>query len=883
MRATPPKYALKFLRWFCREDYLDEIEGDLVELYEKHYSRSPRSARCTLLVNTLRYLRPEYMKLFHKKYSSPSLINIAMIRNYITLAFRNLWKRTAFSLINILGLATGVCACVIILHYIDFETSYDSFNIHAGSLYRINRTFIQNEERKQPQVKTTYGLGPGLAHDFPEIKRFIRTHEESAVLTYQPEQGEAKAFHENNILVVDSTFFDAFTFKSMEGNLQTALDDPNSMVITPAIAQKYFGHSDPIGKTLTLAGGRMDGTYVVSAVTERVPQNSHFKFDVLLPMHNLLLGNQYRKDDGWGWNNFTTYLQLKEGTAEESLEEKFPAFCKRKLDAKWKEYNGRVELTLQPLRDIHLHPGLRNDVETVSPATIYFFGIIAGFIMFIAWINYINLSTARALERAREVGIKKTIGAYRSELIIQFLFESFLINLIGIVLAVFMAISLLPVLENIIGKELIFQFTDFRLWLVLMALFLVGTLGSGIYPAFILSSFRITAVLKGPKSERDGFSLRKTLVVFQFAASLILIAATFVVYRQIHFMQSLDKGLQMDQMLISPIAGTLEWKEAKQRMKTFKEEIQKIPGVEAAATSGAIPSGGHNWGADVRKINAPFTETKTGSVVWVDPDFIPAYQIPFLAGGNFDPSLKSSMESVIINEASLSAFGLGTAEEALNQQLIMGEDTSTVIGVLKNFNWSSLKSEVGPFLFRADTIVPSMVSIHLRGQTIPSTIESINKIYKELVPDEPFEYSFLDDRFNAQYKSDQQFGNIFGLFAGLAVAISCLGLWGLASFTTSQKLKEIGIRKVLGASVSSILYLLTSQFLILIAIAAFIALPLAWYGMSVWLHGFAFRIGLHWDLFVFPVITLTVIALLTVSAQVLRGAKMNPAKVLRSE
>jgi putative ABC transport system permease protein len=627
----------------------------------------------------------------------------------------------------------------------------------------------------------------------------------------------------------------------------------------------------------------MDGTYTVSAVMDDVPQNSHFSFTILLPLHTMLQSNQYRKDDGWGWNNFTTYIQLNDHADKASAESKLADFCKRRLDPKWKDAGGRVEITFQPLRDIHLHPGLRHDVDTVSPDTIYFFGIIALFILCMAWINYINLSTARAMERAREVGIKKSIGAFRSELIAQFLVESVLINFAGIVLAGLLALALLPVLGEMIGKTLAFDFGDRRLWIVLFGLFTIGTLASGVYPALVLSSFRIASALKASRQPEQGFSLRKTLVVFQFACSLILIAGTFVVYRQINFMQTRDTGLQMDQMLIVSAPGTLPWQEAKQKLALLKEEARKIPGIQAMATSGAIPGGGHNWGADIRKSGTPLADVKLGSVVWIDPDFIGTYNIPFVAGKNFDPAVRSTMQSVIINEASLTAFALGTAEQALNEELILQDDTVRIIGVLKNYNWSSLKSEFVPFLFKADTIVPGTLSFHLSAQSIPATVARIGQLYKDILPNDPFEYQFLDDAFNAQYKSDRQFGNIFGLFAILAVSISCLGLWGLASFTTTQKLKEIGVRKVLGASRRSILWLLSVQFLRLIGIAAALALPFAAYGMQQWLQRFAFHTALQWDLFAFPVLLLTSVALFTVSIQVLKGASVNPVNVLKSE
>jgi putative ABC transport system permease protein len=612
------------------------------------------------------------------------------------------------------------------------------------------------------------------------------------------------------------------------------------------------------------------------------PENSHFTFEFLLPLHNIFLNNQYKNEDGWGTNNFITYVQLHDETKYENAEQKLPAFSERRLDPKWKAHNVRMELRLQPLREIHLNPGLRDVVETISRPTIYFFGMIAIFILSIAWINYINLSTARAMEREREVGIRKAIGAFRGELVTQFLFESVLINFIGIVLAVGLALVFLPVLGDIIGKKLSFDFGDIRLWIALGSLFIAGTLASGTYPAFVMSSFRATRGLKS-NAGNGGQFLRKSLVVFQFAASLILIAGTFAVYRQIGYMREQDKGMNMDQMLVVNGPGTINWKMAKQKLAILKEEASKIPGVKGVTTSGAVPGEEHNWGADVRKSGAMLDDFKSSSIVWIDPDFISVYDITFLTGRNFNPNIRSDMESVIINEAALEAFALGTAEQALQEQLILDNDTAQIIGVLKNYNWSSLKSEIRPFIFMADTIVPADITFQLEGKLITSTVEAISNLHKELIPGEPFEYKFLDESFNAQYKSDQQFGNIFSLFAGLAVAISCLGLWGLASFTTSQRLKEIGVRKVLGATVSNIFYLLSSQFLRLVLFAAVIALPLAWYGMNTWLDNFAFKIDLQWDLFVIPVVILVLIALFTVSLQVLKGATSNPADILRSE
>jgi putative ABC transport system permease protein len=810
-----------------------------------------------------------------------------MLKNYLTLAVRNLLKRKLYSFINIFGLAMGVAVCLVILKYVDFELSYDKFHTKGDHIYRTTTAYSRNGELRSRNPLSGYAQGPALIADIPEIKTYVRTHPMygGAVVSFKREVGDPSTFHEDNIQFADSTFMDVFTYEAIQGDLATAMDKPASVVITKKTADKYFKKGeDPLGKILKVSGGWADGDYEVTAVINNVPENSHFTFDFLLPTHNLLQNGQYQNDDGWGWNNFVTYVELNPHTDVKKVEEKMPAFIK-KYRAEDLDAGGNIELTFQPVREVHLTPGLNNESSaTVSTGTIYFFLIISVFILAIAWVNYINLSTARAMERAREVGIKKAVGAYKSQLISQFIFESVLVNLLGVVIAVLLAMALLPVLGGIVGKEFSFDFTDYRFWLVLTGLFLTGSLISGGYPALVLASFNTTEVLKG-KSEKitGGFSLRKVLVVFQFASSLILIAGTFAIYRQMMFMRAQDKGLTMEQMLIVNGPSVMEWQGARERLITFKNQIKEVPGIVDVATSGAIPGGGYNWGTTMRRDGSQEEEAKNGNVVWIDPDFITTYGITVLAGRNFNPAITSDMQSVLVNEAALTAFGLGTPENALNERIILGGDTTAIVGVLKNYHWNSLKTDHSPWLFKADTIARRNFSMLLSGNDMPGVIRQVESEYKEAFPGNPFDYYFLDDFFDNQYRDDQQFARIFSMFAILAIAIACLGLWGLAAFTTTQKLKEIGIRKVLGASVRSIMSLLSWQFFKLVLIASVIALPLTWYGIDTWLEGFAFRIGLKWDLFVVPVVILAIIALGTVSLQILRGANINPAKILRSE
>ena len=810
-----------------------------------------------------------------------------MFKNYLTLAFRNLLKRKLYSFINIAGLAIGVAVCLVILKYVDFELSYDNYHQNAPNIYRTVTSSYTNGEFRSAGPLSGYAQGPLLVQDIPEVKTYVRTHPMygGAVISNNASAGEPLRFHEENIQFVDSTFFDVFTYQSIAGNPATALDKPNSMVITKTMAKKYFNNEDPVGKSMTISGGWADGDYQVTAVIEDVPENSHFPFDFLLSFQNIMQNGQYKNDNGWGWYNFVTYIELQPGADHKEVEKKLPAFIQKYQGKDLAESNSKQVLTFQPIRDIHLTPGFNNESSaTMSVNTIYFFVIISIFILAIAWVNYINLSTARAIERAREVGIKKAIGAFRTQLMSQFIFESVLVNFIGIVIAVLIAFLLLPVLGDIVGKKLVFDFTDIRLWGILFGLFAVGSLVSGAYPAFVLSSFNTTAVLKGGADKvTGGFSLRKALVVFQFVASLILIAGTFAIYRQLMFMRSQDKGFDMEQMLIFNGPSVIENREtAEEKLITLKNEIKKIASVENVATSASIPGGGFNWGTGMRRDGTQQEESKSGNVAWVDPDFLATYKMELISGRPWDPDRKSDREAMLVNEAALTTFGLGDAQHALEERIILGDDTVNIIGVLKNYHWNSLKSEHIPILLASDKVSRRNYSVRLSGN-IPESIRQIEAKFKEVFPGNPFDYYFLDDFFDKQYKDDQQFGKIFSLFAGLAIVIACLGLWGLASFTTTQKLREISIRKVLGASTSSIMSLLSSQFMILVLIASVIALPITWYGIDRWLGGFAFHINLTWDLFVIPSVILALIALGTVSVHILKGASTNPAKVLRSE
>lgn len=812
-----------------------------------------------------------------------------MLKNYFTLAIRNLLKRKVYSLINIIGLALGVAVCMIILRYVDFQLSYDTSHINADRVYRTYTTNFSNGEPRGSQWNSGFAEGPSLLADVPEIKTYVRTHPMygGVVITNTNDNRDVR-FHEEDIQFTDSTYMDVFTHQSVQGDLGTALDQPSSIVLTETMAKKYFGDAAPteiVGKSLQLAGGWADGDYKVTAIIEDVPENNHFQFGALLSIHNLLKNGQYLNDNGWGWHNFVNYVQLHDGASVDALNKKMPAFVEKYRGKELAESNSKSILSFQPIKSIHLGKDFGNEKST-AVSTIYFFVLISVFILAIAWVNYVNLSTARAMERAREVGIKKSIGVTRRELIMQFSFEAVLVNFLSIVVAIGISLALLPVLNSIVDKHLSFDFSDPRLWLVLGTLFVVGSLLSGGYPSFVLSSFKPVAALKGSaEKSAHGFSLRKALVVFQFASSFILIAATFTIYRQLFFMQNQEKGFTMEKMLVIHGPSVIADREhADDQLIALKTEIGRIAAVKHVATSGAIPGGGYNWGTGMRKSGTEESESRRGSLAYVDTDFYETYGMTLVSGRLPNPAIESDLRSVLINESAVKTFGLGDAEKALEEKLILGGgDTTAVLGVIKDYHWNSLKAEHSPFLLRPGKIGGRFYSILLTGNDTQGSIKQIEQAFNTIFPGNPFDYFFLDDFFDKQYKDDQQFGKIFSLFAGLAIVIACLGLWGLAAFSTKLKLREIGIRKVLGASVAGILSLLSTQYVKLLLIATALAIPLTWYGIQSWLSDFAFQIPITADLFFIPAVVLFVVALATVSIQILHGASINPAKILRSE
>jgi putative ABC transport system permease protein len=800
-----------------------------------------------------------------------------MFGNYLKIAIRSLLKNKVYSFLNILGLAIGIASSVIIFQYVLFETSYDSFHSKADRIFRIRFDYFQNGEKEFSLASTYTAVGPALQQDYPDVERFARLmpFNDGAVLTYRNQ-----AYFEKKVFYAEASFLQMFSFPLVKGNVETALSQPNTMVISESAARRILGEEEPMGKIIEVFMGQPRPMQIVG-VFKDVPENSHIKFDFLVSYITTYPWGWTQSD--WGRLDIYTYILLKEGADFRQFQAKLPAFIEKYEGKALRNANSWEELYLQPLKDIHLHSDLSNELEVNGNNKIsLFLTIIAVFILLIAWINYINISSAKALDRAKEVGIRKVAGANNGHIAIQFLFETILINSMAIATAAILIVVAQPYLEVLIGKPLTLAvFGNVMVLVTLFAVLLLGVLLTGAYPVFVHSSFAIASVLKGKlKRSPSGWMLRKVLVVFQFTASVGLIISTIAVYQQIKHMQHQQLGIAIDQVLVVN-APQVSDSTFSQRVEFFKNELQRLPQISHVTASTAVPGDEVGRIQNFRIANKTEEGKSAYRVVGIDDNFLPAYQGSFVAGGNFSPEFKK--RAVIINEAALEALQFKNAEDAIGESVLWEERNAVfeIIGVIRNYHQQSLKNDFTPTIFFYNPAAWGFFSIKLNNADLKSTIAQVEKNWNSLYPGNPFTFFFLDDFFNQQYKEDWQFGRMFTVFSVIAVFIACLGLFSLSYFTAVQRTKEVGIRKVLGADVSSIISLLLKDFMKLIVFANLIAWPLSYVAVSKWLEGYAFHIDVSLWLFLVPGIVVMLIGVLTVSYHTSRVAKTNPVTVLR--
>jgi putative ABC transport system permease protein len=809
-----------------------------------------------------------------------------MFKNYFTIAWRNLVKNKIYSFLNIIGLAIGLASFLLIAIYMLDELSYDRYNEHADRIYRINSDIKFGGGNLHLPVSSDM-MGQLLKKDYPAIEQYTRIYNSSGSKLIKKD----KVFiDEYNVAHVDSTFFDVFTLPALSGNTRTALNEPNTVVISESMAKKYFGNTNVLGKTIETKDEK-NPVYKITAVIKDIPSNSHFHFDFMFSMKNV--------DYNWGSltsHNFHTYLLLKQGADYKQVEKNFDQYIDKyvlpsvrqfiKISSmdEFKKAGNKLEYTLIPLTKIHLFSDRSFELSPSGNVQyIYIFSAVALFILLIACINFMNLTTARSSSRAKEVGIRKVLGTERRFLIFQFLTESTLMVVLSIFLALLIAYLVLPLFNEVANKSMALGslFSPQILPLLIALPIIVGLL-AGSYPAFYLSSFRPIEVLKGKlKSGNHRISLRSILVVFQFATSITLIVGTLVIYKQLNFIQTKDLGYRKEQVLTIRNTYTLGDQD-----KAFKNSILQMSGVQSGTLSSYLPVTNSSR-SDNTYFKDATLDLKNGLDMqsWrVDYDYFKTLGIQIIKGRGFSPEYGSDSTAVIVNETTAGLLGYA---DPIGQKIYRSDGTNnletyTIIGVVKNFNFESLKQGIGPLSFFMGNR-SAMASFKVNTTDIKGLINKIETLWKQMSPTMPFNYTFLDESFNEMYASEQRVGKIAIIFSTLAILIACLGLFGLATFIAEQRTREIGIRKVLGASVQGIVGLLSKDFLKLVTISFVIAAPLSWWIMNHWLNDFVYRIRLEWWIIGVAGLFALFIALGTVSFQAIKSAFANPVKSLKTE
>jgi putative ABC transport system permease protein len=806
-----------------------------------------------------------------------------MYKNYLKVALRNFWKNKAFSAINIIGLASGLAVCLLIVLYVVDELSYDKYNKNADRIYRLDADIYFNNTSAIFAVAPD-PLAPTLKRDFPEIEEAVRINNQTDILVKKDNQN----VQDHNAAFADSTFFKVFTIPMIHGNPETALKEPNSIVIDETTAKKYFNSTDVLGKTLVV-----DNTNYckITGVIKDIPKQSHFHFHFIRPKTKNV-------NDSWLSNNTFNYVMVRPGVTQEKLQKDVDATINNYLG---KELESALHASLKdlgnkgnhfiyhatPLTDIHLHSNKSYEIEANGDITyVYIFSVIAIFILLIACVNFMNLSTARSANRAKEVGIRKVAGSLRTHLITQFLTESVLLSFFSLLLAILIAALLLPLFNQLAVKDM--SVTKlFSTWLFPVMIGLVFVVGflAGSYPAFYLSSFQPIDVLKGKIAK--GFKsswLRSGLVVFQFTISIMLIIGTIVIYNQLDYIRSRKIGYNRDQVFVLHNAWYLD-----KQIHTFRNELLNIPGITNATISGDLPTGtsfdNEGWFRDAT-MNA--TKAVVLTNFYVDENYIPTMGMQMAQGRNFSKDFPSDSLGVILNEAAVKILGFKDPfKETLYRPNfssggVNGSLGYHVVGVVKDFNFSSMHSNVGPLIIQ-ESENWGAIAVRINSKNISSVINSIQTKWKSMTSGQPFNYTFMDADFNKIYTAEQQTGKLFITFAVFAIFIGCLGLFGLVTYAAEQRTKEIGVRKVLGASVGGIVAMLSKDFAKLVLIASVIAFPVAWWAMHKWLQSFAYRINISWWIFIVAGAAAILIALITVSLQAIKAAIANPVKSLRTE
>lgn len=794
-----------------------------------------------------------------------------MIKNYLLLAIRHLRKQKVFSFINILGLTVGITCCFLIFLFILNELSYDNFHKNGKNIYRVMRVGTTNgETREIPYLSPPFG--PALINDYPDaIQQSVRVMRDNNLISYNN-----IAFNEKNIYLTDNNFFQFFDFPLIKGNSATALKEPNSVVLTKTTAKKYFGNEDPIGKIIEF---NKQQQLKVTGVAADVPANSHLQFDMVIPLE-LLRPMQPGWFTQWPDNGVFTYVQLNPATDPKQLVKQFPTFMDKYLGDYYASSGFKMGLLIKPLNEIYFSSDVFDNVKHGNKKMVYIFMSIAILILVIACINFINLATARATDRSKEVGLRKVLGAVKKQLVVQFMLESILFATVGCILSIGLVQSLMPAYSELLGYKLPSYWTNPWVYIFIIGVILVVGLLAGSYPALLLSSFSPIDSLKGKlKTGKSGAFFRKALVVFQFGISVLLIISVVVILSQMNYVRNTGLGFNKEQSMIVRFDNL----DISGKKIQFKNGLMTIPAVQSVSLMSGEPGGFHDsYGFEAE---GKVEEKLMFNTEFADLDFVKTLGLKIIAGRDLSESFKTdSAQSVLINRNAAGKLGY-TPEQAIGKWIKnINRDSlrRTIVGVVEDYHYVSLKDPIGSLV-----ISPGrdrrLALIKLKTDQLQTTINAIKKMYADFAPSYPFEYAFLDERFDQLYKTESRQESLLGIFSIIAIFIACLGLFGLASYTALKRTKEIGVRKVLGASVQNIVLLLSKDLLKPVLLGTLIAIPFGYYAMNKWLQGFAYRITIGWWVFIAAGIIALLIALFTVSFQAIKAAVANPVKNLRTE
>ncbi|MEQ9403366.1 MAG: ABC transporter permease [Cyclobacteriaceae bacterium] len=884
--SSPPRLGRYILRKIYDDNIYHEIEGDLREIFlERVETRNKTYASFQYMIDVLLSTRNYYLRRRKKVIQKNST---AMLKNYFKITLRTISKNKVYSALNIMGLAVGISAFIFILQYVSYENSYDKFHSNHEDLYRVRYKVYHGEDLNIDCAAAVPRVGPFMKEKMPEVVDYARAFPMSGVMAK-----DNNKFRENRIQVADPSFLKIFDFPLLHGDVENVLNKPNQVVLSESMARKYFGRTDVVGEEITCHSW-LGSNLEITGVAMDVPNNSHIKFDFIISYETL--NNQTTNDEGrvaseveWGWYDFNSYVLLEPGTDPVAFDKKFAEVLYEERGKEFEERGRRAEFPLQSITDIHLYSNLLQESEPEEQGdgeAVFFLTIVAFFILIIAWVNYINLSTARSVERAKEVGVRKTMGAYRKQLIYQFLTEAIVLNFIALVIGLLIVIVGIRSFNQLTDSLLSIDFLkNSQFWLVAGGVFLAGSTLSGLYPAFVLSSFKPSSVLKGKFSGNNaGALLRKGLVVFQFAASVSLITGTFIVSQQLAHMKNVTLGFEMANTMV--IKGPAVFGADSlylSKFEAFRNDLLKNKEIESMTAGSSVPGAEIFWTNGIKRNEDGDDQWKTIYIAGIDYEYFPTFDIEILAGRNYSKSHSTDTGAVILNKAAVEFLNYESPEAAINQKVRFWGQPKTIIGVVDDYKQMSAKTAVSPIVFPLSEGERNYFTLRLKTDNYQETFDLSESTYQSFFPGNPFDYFLLDDFFNRQYNNEQTFSSVFTLFALFGIVVACLGLFGLSSFSALQRTKEIGIRKTLGANTSSILYILTKEFIILIGIANVIAWPIIYLVMNGWLDNFATRISIGIPVFIISGLLVILVALVTVGFKTLRTAKSNPIEALRYE